>query len=112
MTPDEEAEYLKAAFEAYNTRKWYSNYSESYIVGYGKGGAALQQFAMLHPTAFIAGGFVDAADGISVCSSLTSFAFAFMNSDEMPSAASTKPPAMKAVGCNIANCCSAAPPFP
>lgn len=64
-SPDEEAEYLNAAFEAYNTRKWYSNYSESYIVGYGKGGAALQQFAMLHPTAFIAGGFVDAADGIS-----------------------------------------------
>ena len=64
-TPDEEAEYLAAAFGAYNTRKWYSNYSESYMVGYGKGGAALQQFAMLHPTAFIAGGFVDASEGIT-----------------------------------------------
>ena len=47
---------------AYNTRKWYSNYSTSYAVGYGEGGAALQAYVMFKPTAFISGVFADADD--------------------------------------------------
>ncbi len=61
-TADEEQAYIAAAMGAYNTRKWYSNYGESYAVGYGDGGAALQQYVMFKPTAFIAGTFINASN--------------------------------------------------
>ncbi|MBP5291401.1 MAG: hypothetical protein J6Y90_02135, partial [Lachnospiraceae bacterium] len=61
-TPDEEQDYIAAAMGAYNTRKWYSNYGESYAVGYDIGGAALQQYVMFKPTAFIAGTFFNASN--------------------------------------------------
>ncbi len=61
-TVEEEQAYIAAAMAAYNTRKWYSNYSTSYAVGYGEGGAALQAYVMSKPTAFISGVFADADD--------------------------------------------------
>jgi poly(3-hydroxybutyrate) depolymerase len=60
-TADEEQAYIETAMDAYNTRKWYSNYGESYAVGYGTGGSALQQYVMFKPTAFIAGTFINAS---------------------------------------------------
>lgn len=59
---EEEQPYLEAALTAYNDRTWYSNYSTSYMAGYGKGGSALQAFAMAHPTGFISAVFADASD--------------------------------------------------
>lgn len=59
-TAEEEQDYIAAAMKAYNTRKWYSNYSTSYAVGYGEGGSALQAYVMSKPTAFISAVFADA----------------------------------------------------
>ncbi|MGP1349309.1 MAG: alpha/beta hydrolase family esterase [Stomatobaculum sp.] len=59
---EEEQPYLEAALTAYNDRTWYSNYSTSYMAGYGKGGSALQAFAMAHPTGVISAVFADASD--------------------------------------------------
>ena len=61
-TAEEEQAYIAEAMKAYNTRKWYSNYSTSYAVGYGEGGSALQAYVMSKPTAFISAVFADAFD--------------------------------------------------
>ena len=58
----EEEAYLTAAFAAYNERTWYSNFSTSYLFGYGAGGQVLQQYAMANSMAMIGGVFVDASE--------------------------------------------------
>lgn len=58
----QEEAYLTAAFAAYNERTWYSNFSTSYLVGYGKGGQSLQQYAMANSMAMIGGVFVNASE--------------------------------------------------
>ena len=61
-TPEEEAAYIKAAYQTLVAGKYYLPFPTFYLVGYGVGGTALQEYAMTNAITVASAVFVDASD--------------------------------------------------
>jgi poly(3-hydroxybutyrate) depolymerase len=56
--PEDEAAYVAAAMDFYQSNRYFSIFGLHYLVGYGAGGAALEAWAVAHPLRVIAQAYV------------------------------------------------------
>ena len=68
-----EAGYVQAAMSFFQNNRYFSIFGLHYLVGYGRGGPALEAWAVAHPLRVIAQAYVDSS-GVSAAY-LGSFAF-------------------------------------
>lgn len=61
-TASSEMDYIKAAFAAAGDQKYYLGFPTYYLVGYGAGGVALQEYAMTKGISVCSAAFIDASD--------------------------------------------------